>query len=630
MPGLPKLVASPRETAPVQLTSFSVDAYGRLVCNTLDEAWDGAHGSFDVVVIGSGMYGGYAAEKLYQMSGTKKPKVLVLDAGHFVLPEHVDNLPRLSEGDVAFEQGGIRGFPYLDDRNLAQREQYARDERHHYCIGGKSIVWGKWAPRLTSEDLARWPQAVTDFLNSEQGYKMVELETGVAEDTAFVRGPLQDVLLNRAAEASQQLAHLRSPKEFPEKQPPVAAQGSSPASGLFSFDAFSSLALLLEAVRRDIEASGGNNEQRNLFLVPRCRVHRLDHRGGRIVGLHVVFGEPMKPRYLPLSHKTLVVMALNSMESTRLALVSNLPEPTPENQLMGRNLSVHLRSNFTVRMPREALGDNLPEALPPAALHVQGNAGTRRFHFQIFAAADPGYNAFRLLYKMMPDAENLRAMLDSQKSGFVTMRILTCGELLGNPAVPVGTAGSSSVRIAKPQDDPAYQDVIGGVEIPKIYADWKVSDADQTFWSQMDNLAFDLIKRIAPDHPVQIQYPDGGQWVDAPQNFVVYRDTLSSTFHEAGTLWIGDDPQTSVVGTNGRFHRVSNLYCVDQAIFPTCGSANPVLTGLSLTRMIVIGILNQLGMRRIPEPAPGISGEEVMIAHAPVRRNDVMIPPWNL
>ena len=39
-------------------------------------------------------------------------------------------------------------------------------------------------------------------------------------------------------------------------------------------------------------------------------------------------------------------------------------------------------------------------------------------------------------------------------------------------------------------------------------------------------------------------------------------------------------------GTKGRFHHVTNAYCIDQALFPTVGSANPALTGLTLTRMI--------------------------------------------
>ena len=347
-----------------------------------------------------------------------------------------------------------------------------------------------------------------------------------------------------------------------------------------------------------------------------------------------------------------------------MVLNSNLPEPDPDNPLSGRNLTVHLRSNFTVRMPREALGNALPDVLQPAAIHVQGNDENRRFHFQIFAAADPGHNAFRLLYKMMPDAENLKAMLESQQSDYITMRVLTCGEHLGDPAVAVGTPGYSSVRLATPRDDAVYEDEIGGVKIPKIFADWQMTNADDNFWNTMDSTAFNFVKEMANGFQVEIRSRYSDEWHTDPPNFEGYRDSLSSTFHEAGTLWMGEDPANSVTDVDGRFHRVKNLYCIDQAVFPTCGSANPVLTGLAITRKVVEGILSELGLRGTELHTFGLSvpdmrtlgfhsvdmsglglhegfadsvnvGDELFVrAEMPVRDELPdelkMIPPWNL
>ena len=68
------------------------------------------------------------------------------------------------------------------------------------------------------------------------------------------------------------------------------------------------------------------------------------------------------------------------------------------------------------------------------------------------------------------------------------------------------------------------------------------------------------------------------------------RDAAGSTYHEAGTLWMGDDPGTSVTDANGRFHHVSNAYCVDQSLYPTVGSVSPTLTGLVLTRKVTEAI----------------------------------------
>jgi choline dehydrogenase-like flavoprotein len=64
------------------------------------------------------------------------------------------------------------------------------------------------------------------------------------------------------------------------------------------------------------------------------------------------------------------------------------------------------------------------------------------------------------------------------------------------------------------------------------------------------------------------------------------RDGLGTTYHESGTLWMGDDPKNSVTDPNGKFHHLKNAYCVDQSLFPATGSVNPTLTGLTLTRKI--------------------------------------------
>ena len=75
---------------------------------------------------------------------------------------------------------------------------------------------------------------------------------------------------------------------------------------------------------------------------------------------------------------------------------------------------------------------------------------------------------------------------------------------------------------------------------------------------------------------------------------------IGSTWHNSGTLFIGDDPGASVTDTSGRFHHIANAACVDQALFPTVGSANPVLTGLCLARKAAETIV----ARHVSAPAP--------------------------
>ena len=75
---------------------------------------------------------------------------------------------------------------------------------------------------------------------------------------------------------------------------------------------------------------------------------------------------------------------------------------------------------------------------------------------------------------------------------------------------------------------------------------------------------------------------------------------VGSTWHDSGTLFMGDDPGASVTDSSGRFHHIANAACVDQALFPTVGSANPVLTGLCLARKAAETIV----ARHVSAPAP--------------------------
>ena len=48
----------------------------------------------DVVAIGAGMFGAYCAEKLYRSGASSALRILVLEAGGFLLQSHIQNLPQ--------------------------------------------------------------------------------------------------------------------------------------------------------------------------------------------------------------------------------------------------------------------------------------------------------------------------------------------------------------------------------------------------------------------------------------------------------------------------------------------------------------------------------------------------------
>ena len=130
-----------------------------------------------------------------------------------------------------------------------------------YCLGGKSLYWGGWCPRLTAADLARWPASAAAYL--QQHYTDLESETGVIPDTDFIFGELHDVLFPALVGAAAGVPGLTTVEPAP-----LAVQGSPPMSGLFGFDKYSSMPMLVDAIRRDVRGSGAATPRVGCFWCP--------------------------------------------------------------------------------------------------------------------------------------------------------------------------------------------------------------------------------------------------------------------------------------------------------------------------------------------------------------------------
>src|SRR5437899_12545295 len=100
------------------------------------------------------MYGAYVAEKIYR-KGQGNLRVLVLEAGSFLVSEHVQNLSRIglnAAGPVTADPGAPRervwGLPWRSNVGFPGLAS---------CLGGRSWYWGGWSPKLTATDCKNWP-----------------------------------------------------------------------------------------------------------------------------------------------------------------------------------------------------------------------------------------------------------------------------------------------------------------------------------------------------------------------------------------------------------------------------------------------------------------------------------------
>lgn len=547
----------------VQRTTLSLDLMGRYVCNTWDEAVNNGGPPFDVVVIGSGMFGGYCADHLYRKSNLR---VLVLDAGPFLVSTHLQNLPAIglfapAPIDPASDTGQVRnlvwGMPWRGNAPFVGQA---------YCVGGKSLFWGGWCPTLLEDDLAKWATfspSVAQYLRDH--YPTLQRQVGILDSlgqvsTDYIQGPLLDAL---QAKIDSLIATNSVPDLDACENAPLAVQGSPPASGLFPFDKYSSAFLLVSAVR---EAAGSPDQSRRLFIVPNTHVIKLGTAGGAVTSIQASFNGAQKT--LAISPSTVVVLALSTIESTRLALYSFPTNSDPSKELMGRNLMVHVRDNILARINRSTLAGagTLPMELQAAALLIRGSTAQGKFHLQVTASADLSSNPDVLLFSMIPDIDEIDGLLAMETSDKISMWFRGVSESKGDTTSPVPSPSVSYINLS-----PYESDEFG---VPRAYVQI-MQNGDFPLADAMDAATKNLILKLDPS--AEILRSD--------------RDPAGSTYHEAGTLWMGDDPTTSVTDANGRFHHVSNAYCVDQSLFPTVGSVNPTLTGLVLARKVAEAII---------------------------------------
>ena len=596
---LPRLNPDPQVLVDVQQTEFTYDVLGRWTCSTWPEVRDNGGDPFDVVVIGAGMFGGYIADKLYRRGENLGLRVLVVEAGSFLLPTHVQNLPRL--GLFGPAEQVVAGNPQdPGPQNLVWGYSWHSNQAFPglaYCVGGRSLFWGGWSPRLTTADLgpqpssqATWPADAVTYLLAN--YTAVEEEMGVRPTTDYISGPLYTQLRARFASvigAGQLVSGAGQPASDDPLAAPLAVQGASPASGLFPFDKYSSAYLLFDAVREDIGKRWRNNIDawRRLMVLPRTQVVRLITSGNRVTEIELrVNGQQQFLRPPLLSPNCTVVLAASTIESTRLALDS-LPAPAMGANRMGSNLMAHLRSDITARIRRSAIPGlpAQPTDLEIAALLVRGSTSDgHEYHLQVTASAGGASDAN--LFTAVPDLDLLDALRANQDPAWIAITLRAIGQMIGQPSAQPGDTKKSWMNLAL-QTDP-------GTGTPRAWVNLEPTDADMTAWKEMEDAAVALAQSVA------------GSAANI-QNIAVNRNGIGTTHHEAGTLWMGSLGQ-SVTDSFGKFHHVANAYMAGPALFPVIGSANPSLTATTLARRTADAIVTSHTVAASPTFRPLFTG----------------------
>src|SRR5580765_1520471 len=185
-----------------EYTTFTLDNMGRFLCNTLQEALDstgvavgGRARGFDVIVVGGGTFGSVIAHKLFAGDKWRSRRILVLEQGPFVLPEHQQNLP-FGAAAPNFV------VPWVADTSLNPALNFAG---LLYAVGGRSLAWGGWSPELLhnaiDDEMKSWPAAAITALRDGGYFLDASEQLGVSWTNDFIYGPLHEAMRKRLYEA---------------------------------------------------------------------------------------------------------------------------------------------------------------------------------------------------------------------------------------------------------------------------------------------------------------------------------------------------------------------------------------------------------------------------------------------
>ena len=509
-------------------TTFTRDVFGRYVCNTMQEALDSTAGGgrpFDVIVIGGGSFGGVIAHRLFQLDNRlRQHRILVLEGGPFLVPEHVQNLPTI--GDLFPEVKKVPWQPSAASPNLVFPGLAS-------CLAGRSLFWGGWSPRLTASELASWPAEVVRDL-TEAHFDEASRQLGTDTKNDFIFGPLHDALRSRLFAGIGGVTNRFQINSADDLEAPLAVVSTSTRAGTFPINKFNSMALLMDAARKSWVESGGDDKLKRLMIVPNCSVQELRLTNNRVSSVKTALGD------LTVPNGGQVIIALGTIESARLALRS-FPNT---NGLIGRNLMGHLRSNLTIRINRRSLG--VPsDRLYASALFVKGRSPNGHFHLQITAsAAGPNEtNSEAELFRKVPDIDTLDRFDVNDEAVIITIRGI--GEMTPDRSATSANRVELVTPAATNQAAP----------MPKAAVTLAETGNDSKLWLDLDAATDQVANILGGGQPFDI--------LPGPRH-----DNLGSTHHEAGTLWMDADPAKGVTDLWGRFHEVPNAWVDGPALFP--------------------------------------------------------------
>jgi len=482
---------------------------------------------FDYIVIGGGAYGTSFSHRMLELA--PQARILILEKGDYLIPEHIQNLP--STYIKLNSTTGVRPWVFEGPKNLNFMPQIP-------FVGGRALYWNAWVPQPDSTELIDWPEEAIDDLRDEWydagefiGRRYSLATPGNQNQT------LGELMRNRLFAGLKDIDGV-TPQGNPfNLDSPMAVGHDQPVEG---FAKFSPIPTLIQDVQL---------YPNNLSVAVSSEVLSLVADGNTITSIETVAG------CLPCNGAK-VILACNTLEAGFL-----LARSFPENPLFGKNLCGHIRSFLAVRIPAQAV-PALTNGLQVTGYYVPGKSPDGRlFHTHVSVVHNPHpKSSLEVLYRVLPDASTVEALATYQDPNYVVIMLHTMGEILGTRSA----------------ESPNYVGFKDGNNLVHM----EMQASDEVFWSFMDQVCYQAVNVLTANAPIEYENTNAEGmpvWQSIPPQSI----RNSGMVHEAGTLWMGTDPTTSVTDTSGKMHAYDNVFALGSMTFPRPGSFNPTLTGIA-------------------------------------------------
>lgn len=546
--------------------------------------------TFDAIVIGSGISGGWAAKELCE----KGLKTLVLERGRNV--RHKEDYPTMHTPPWKFPLRGRLSLKLKQENPIVSRCYAFKDDADHffvkdnehpyiqdkpfdwirgYQVGGKSLLWARQVQRWSKYDFegpgrdgfaVDWPIRYEDIA---PWYSYVEHFIGVSGnkdglDTLPDGEFLPPWEMNKVEKTIQEkvnaaysdrkfvigrCAHLTKPAAHHQAQGRGQCMARSLCQRGCPFGAyFSSNSSTLPAA----EATG------NLTIKPHAVVHSIiyDDAKSKVTGVRVINAETMETT----EYYAKVVFVNASALNSNLILLNSKSKRFPnglgnDNGLLGTHIAFHnYRGTLSAKM--DGFMDDYYYGRRPTAI-------------------------------MMPNFRNVKKQEMDFLRGYMTFYSAGRGgwgnarnEAFG-PGFKEANSEAGPWRVFM---------MMQGETIPKpenrVYLDDELKDK----WG-MPQLRVDVGYDENDDLSVKDFLNQGAEMLekagckDIKQNDSDRAPGLD--IHEMGGVRMGKDPETSLLGKYHQMHACPNVYVTDGASMNSTGTQNPSLTYMAFTARAV-------------------------------------------